>query len=159
MITSVPRAGGGYDLRLFGADKLHEGWTEHPASPVLENDRQFARSAGRVTLTDGRIFRFAQGSIPHYGSDVRLLEITELSEAHYRERVVRQVPLLCAGEDAWRTGGMHHIDLHRGERNSWFACVDGWRANQVHLSNLRWTLQFPPPKLGPGDISKKFSIV
>lgn len=35
-------------------------------------------------------------------------------------------PLLGPGPFAWNRDGMHHLDAHRLDDGTWFACVDGF---------------------------------
>jgi hypothetical protein len=78
-------------------------------------------------VIDGTPVRFAQPSLPAYGTEVRAFEITELSPTSYSERPVRDAPILGPGTSEWNRGGMHHIDAHRLSDGTWLACVDGWR--------------------------------
>ena len=73
--------------------------------------------------------RFAQNCDPHYGTDVRAFELTELSPTAYRERRIGKVPLLGPTGCGWNAGGMHHVDVHRVSQSNWLACVDGWTEN------------------------------
>lgn len=114
-------------LRLFHARALHGPWREHPASPVVEGDPVTARPAGRVIVHDGTPVRFAQPVAPLYGTQVRAFRIHELTPTRYRETPVSDEPLLGPGSDAWNAHGMHHIDAHRRDDGSWWACVDGFR--------------------------------
>jgi hypothetical protein len=116
-------------LRLFFASELTGPWREHQLSPIVDADKRLARPAGRVIIVDGRPVRFAQPAMPDYGTEVRALEITELSTSQYCERQVGDAPILGAGSETWNSGGMHHIDAHKLPDGSWLACVDGWRSS------------------------------
>jgi len=113
-------------LRLFFADALMGTWREHPQSPVLQGNSRDARPGGRVTLIDGRLFRFGQSSEPFYGTDVRAFEIVELSPTTYREIAWPANPVLRPGGKGWNACGMHHLDAHALENGQWLASVDGW---------------------------------
>ncbi len=113
-------------LRLYMADELKGPWTEHPMSPIVQNDPNHARPAGRVLSFDGCLVRFAQNSVPNYGTDVRAFEITRLTESEYQERLLQKVPILRPSYQGWNADGMHHIDAHRIGENDWLASVDGW---------------------------------
>lgn len=115
-------------LRLFFAADPIGPWREHPSSPIVDSDPRVARPAGRVVIVNGRPVRFAQPVFPVYGTEVRAFEITELSPQHYRERPLRDAPILKAGTEAWNSGGMHHVDAHRLPDGSWLAAVDGFSA-------------------------------
>ncbi len=75
-------------LRLFYADSLTGPWREHPRSPIINGDAHISRPCGRVVITGGRIFRYAQDCDPHYGLRVRAFEVTELSTSRYEETPV-----------------------------------------------------------------------
>lgn len=118
------------DLVLYTSKCLEDGWREHPASPLRTGDARRSRPAGRILNHDGRLLRWAQDCQPRYGTAVRAFEIVELSAARYRERELAESPVLACGEDAWRHGGMHHLDACRvsGAGSSrWMAAVDGFR--------------------------------
>ena len=111
-------------LRLYFADELTGPWTEHPKSPLIQNDKCRARPAGRILNFDNRLFRFAQECTPHYGSGVRAFEITKLTTDSYAE-VELAIPILKASGTGWNASGMHHIDAHQQPNGQWLACVDG----------------------------------
>jgi hypothetical protein len=112
-------------LRLYSADRLTGLWTEHPQSPVIQNNPHIARPAGRVIVTDNRIIRYTQDCFPDYGVQVRAFEITDLTPTSYQEQEIDNNPVLAASGHGWNQSGMHHIDPHRLGAESWLACVDG----------------------------------
>jgi hypothetical protein len=122
-------------LRLYYADELRGPWVEHPKSPLVKGDASNARPAGRALVCDGKVLRFAQNSVPYYGTDVRAFEVTELTTRTYRERAVGR-PVLGPGDSGWNACGMHHVDAHVLGDGSWIASVDGWFGNEA-LKELR----------------------
>lgn len=112
-------------LALYSADDLRGPWREHPASPIVREDRGTARPAGRPRMIGGRLHRFAQDCSEAYGRHVRAFEILELTETTYREREIAESPILGASGSGWNRDGMHHLDAHRLPRGGWIACVDG----------------------------------
>jgi hypothetical protein len=112
-------------LRLYHAAALMGPWREHPKSPIVANDPRNARPAGRLLTLEHQVVRFAQNSVPNYGTDVRALVIDELTANSYREHEVAQKPVLRPSGSGWNACGMHHVDAHYQDGN-WFACVDGW---------------------------------
>jgi len=113
-------------LKLYFADELTGPWTEHPKSPLIQNDKSRARPAGRILKFGNRIFRLAQDCAPRYGASVRAFEITKLTKDDYAE-VELHIPLLKATGSGWNAKGMHHIDAHRQPDGQWLACVDGYQ--------------------------------
>ena len=111
-------------LRLYFADELTGPWTEHPKSPLIQNDKCRARPAGRILKLGNRPFRFAQDCALRYGSSVRAFEITNLTKDNYTEVELR-IPILKASGNGWNAKGMHHIDAHQQPDGHWLACVDG----------------------------------
>jgi hypothetical protein len=112
-------------LNLYFADDLMGPWYEHPLSPVVNGDKRTARPGGRVTNWEGRLIRFAQDCYPHYGTQLRAFEITELTTSSYREEEIRGIPGLLGAANGWNSAGMHHADPHLTVRGDWIACVDG----------------------------------
>jgi hypothetical protein len=78
-----------------------------------------------VLVHDDRVIRFAQNCGPRYGTEVRALEITELTPTRYAEQELPRSPVLVGGHAAWNATGMHHVDAHRLDDGRWIAAVDG----------------------------------
>jgi hypothetical protein len=112
-------------LRLFHAAELRGPWQEHPCSPVVEGRPTLARPAGRVVSIGERLFRLAQSCVPHYGTDVRAVEIEQLTPTEYREREHPGGPILRPTPGGWSAGGMHHLDA-QPVVDGYLAVVDGW---------------------------------
>ncbi len=123
-------------LRLFSATDLLGPWEEHPCSPLIEWNPHLARPAGRMVSVDGRLVRFAQNGFPDYGTEVRAVEITELSQATYAERPLGQDAILTPSGAGWNQHGMHHVDAHRLDNGQWIASVDGWRKIASLLNDI-----------------------
>lgn len=114
-------------LNLYHAEQPIGPWTQHPASPVVRNNRHFARPGGRPLVHEGRLFRFAQDDDPVYGKQLFVFEITTLTTENYQEQLVTDRPLLGPGRAGWNACGMHHVDHQQGDDGRWLAAVDGWR--------------------------------
>lgn len=114
---------GNATARLFRASELTGPWTEHPRSPIVANDPNSARPAGRPLSLGGRLYRLAQDCEPTYGNAVRAFEITVLTATDYAEKAVEQ-PLVQASSAGWNAAAMHHVDAHRLDDGSWIAVVD-----------------------------------
>jgi beta-xylosidase len=112
-------------LRLYHAEDLRGAWTEHPASPIVEDDPHSARPGGRLVEHEGRLYRFAQDCRPSYGLRVQPFEITALTPTTYAERPVGGESMLEGSGAGWNAAGMHHVDAHRID-GRWIAAVDGW---------------------------------
>lgn len=117
-------------LRLFYAEHLQGNWIEHIKSPIIAGNKKIARSAGRIVLFDGKIIRYTQDCERIYGSQVRAFEITDLTTTNYQEKEVQENLIIKASGSGWNKTGMHHIDPHQIDENTWIACVDG---NNSHL--------------------------
>jgi hypothetical protein len=106
-------------------------WLEHPKSPIIQGNARIARPAGRVQVDTDRVIRYAQNSVPYYGTDVRAFEITELTCTSYREREVDNNPILKPSGRGWNACGMHQIDPHLISGGQWIAAVDGWLSESI----------------------------
>lgn len=124
-IFSNPVAPENQVLELFYADTITGPWQRHPMSPLISGNNRIARGGGRV-IVNGRPVRFAQDCVPVYGTRVRAFEVSLLTTSDYAEKELEFSPVLSAGEELWRSRGMHHIDPHFVD-GRWLACVDGWR--------------------------------
>jgi hypothetical protein len=125
LFTQTSAEGKHDNLRLFFADDLFGAWTEHPASPIIEDDPHSARPAGRVVETAGHLLRFAQDCKPRYGLNVLAFEITRLTTTHYAECPASISPILGGTQSGWNGARMHHVDAHQIEPGKWIAAVDG----------------------------------
>jgi hypothetical protein len=114
-------------LKLFVADEIQGPWQEHPASPIVRQNENISRPAGRVISSEGRLFRFTQDSEPYYGKQIRAFEITTLTPETYEEIPTSLEWTGTGSKGDWNADGMHHIDAHQIGPNRWIACVDGHR--------------------------------
>jgi hypothetical protein len=114
---------GNETLRLFYAENLKGPWSEHPQSPIVEQDLNTARPAGRPLVIDGTLYRLGQDCDPTYGNSVHAFRITDLSTSAYSEQMV-QKPLIKATSSGWNAEAMHHVDALRTADGKWIAIVD-----------------------------------
>lgn len=82
----------------------------HPLNPVVVGS-DTARGGGRVMWHNDRLLRFSQNNCASiYGYGLNIMEITNISEADYQERLLREVtPAQIAG-----VVGCHHVDFLQG---------------------------------------------
>jgi hypothetical protein len=114
---------GNETLRLFYADDLKGPWTEHPQSPIVKNDPNTARPAGRPFIIDGILYRLGMDCYPTYGSQVHAFQITDISTKSYAEKII-DIPLVKSSSKGWNAEAMHHVDAYQLARNKWIAVVD-----------------------------------
>jgi hypothetical protein len=119
-------------LRLFHSTHLAGPWREHAQSPVIEANPRAARPAGRLVRWRGKLVRFAQDCVPHYGSCVHAFQITSLTPRKYAETPAAQEPVLAPNGESWMARAAHHIDAHPHAAGGCIACVDG--EGYPHLS-------------------------
>ncbi|MNI61784.1 hypothetical protein D3C73_1170700 [compost metagenome] len=133
------------DLHLFHSEQLEGPWIEHPQSPIITSNMRITRPGGRITVSDGIVYRYTQSDYPHYGESVRLFKVNKLSETEYEEE---EVSLILSGthkDDDWRRDGMHHIDQLKINDNQWLVAVDGYTS---HTKNyVLWKLDRIKSKL------------
>lgn len=114
---------GNANLRLFYADELKGPWTEHPQSPVVENNPSIARPAGRTQIIDNKLYRMGMDNIPNYGYQVHAFQITKLTKTAYEEKMIA-TPIIKATGEGWNARAMHHIDAIKVSGKKWIAVVD-----------------------------------
>lgn len=94
LFTTIVEVEGGPDtdeLFVFSAEDLFtSNWIPHPLNPVISDVRR-GRSAGRVFLNDGKLFRLSQDGSRRYGYAFSLNEILVLNDSQYQEKTVRSV--------------------------------------------------------------------
>ena len=115
-------------LHLYTAADLFGPWQPHPLNPIIHDNPETARPAGRPLVWNDRVYRFAQDCGERYGLQVRLFEILDLSQNGYSEREHALSPLLSPTGHGWDGAKMHHVDLHQVANGEWIACVDGYRS-------------------------------
>lgn len=133
-------------LRLYFADAPNGNWAEHPQSPMKVDKKNLTRCGGRVIRYNNKLIRFAQNSLPAYGTDVRAFEVVKLSRQEYREKEMRVKPILHGSGQLWNRGGMHHIDAQCIEDGTWIASVDGWYFNRKNNHGCREAAQTDKPQ-------------
>ena len=118
-------------LRLYYAGDIFGPWTEHPQSPIVEDDENIARPGGRVIDFKGDIYRVAQDDWPTYGNKLRVFKIDNLTTDEYREHEICEAPVFDIEKREnekkpdWISGGIHQLDAHEVSQGHWIACVDG----------------------------------
>lgn len=110
-------------LHLYYASDLLGNWTPHSKNPIVKSNKHIARPGGRVFTYNDHLYRLTQDDEPTYGIQVFALEITDLSETSYEERLVKN-PIVAMSGSGWNAGGMHTVDPHFVQ-DRWMAAVDG----------------------------------
>jgi hypothetical protein len=113
-------------LNLYYSGDIMGNFAPHPMNPIVKFNKKISRSAGRVLIDNGKIFRFAQDcSTKIYGKYVYAIEITTLTLTNYDEVAALNKPILSPNSENWSNYSMHHIDLLRSEKGGFIAAVDG----------------------------------
>jgi hypothetical protein len=111
-------------MYIHYADDLYGSWRAHPQNPVVINDTQAARPAGRPFIFNGNLYRLAINCIPRYGSGVLAFRIDELTKTSFKETMIEK-PFIEGSETGWNSIGMHHADVHQLGEIQWIVVVDG----------------------------------
>ena len=136
LFTETAKFGHG-TLRLYFSKSLKYNWREHPQSPIVKDNENIARPAGRILHYDDMIIRVAQDGLPTYGNQVRAFRIKMLSPTTYIEDELKESPILEACPryqeekgytNLWCSFGMHHIDCQKKSDGKYLCCVDGMRS-------------------------------
>jgi hypothetical protein len=114
------------ELRLYYADSLGGDWVEHPMSPIVRDNMEISRPAGRIVKIDNKLVRFAQDCTKTYGGNASAIQINELTKDIYlEERINPDNPhLFSLGNLDCNGLGMHHLDPILLDDGRWIACVD-----------------------------------
>ncbi len=124
MFSSV--SGNNGTLNLHYTDSLFQNWKPHPSNPILENNYDYSRPAGKVFEINNKIYRLAQDDAPYYGTQVYAVEINDLTPSSYSENLDSAKVIISNSNYGWNKAGMHHAHLFK-VGDSWFAAVDGIR--------------------------------
>jgi hypothetical protein len=114
------------ELRLYYSEQLEKGWTEHPMSPIVRDNMEISRPAGRIIVLDNRLVRFGQDCTKNYGRNVTAIRIQSLTKDDYREEIINpdRPYLFELGTLECNGLGMHHLDPIKLNDHRWIACVD-----------------------------------
>jgi hypothetical protein len=118
-------------LTLHYSEALTGPWIEHPQSPLVNGDLNICRPGGRLILLDDKVIRYAQDCDPTYANALRAFGVDELTTTCYRGHECSQRPILAGDGTGWNAEGMHQIDPHRLDEDSWIACVDGHQTRRI----------------------------
>jgi hypothetical protein len=122
IFTTVPgRHRSGYTVLLFWAESLAGAWHPHPASPI-SRDIRYARGAGSIIRSDGRLFRPVQDGAGGYGRRVHFFEIRELTTEIFREEYCGTLDPTALPDAPGRLEGIHTYN-----RSGQFEVIDGVR--------------------------------
>lgn len=114
-----------YSLRLFHADHPLGPWRPHAWPCIRGYAPGAARPGGRPIVLDGRLIRFAQDNVAHYGHRLRAWHVTTISPRWFAERPLFDFPILQPSGSGWNGRCMHHLDPHSRPDGSIVAFVDG----------------------------------
>ncbi|MBA2556406.1 MAG: hypothetical protein H0V12_03520 [Chloroflexi bacterium] len=122
IFTTVPgRHRSGYTVLLFWAESLEGSWHPHPASPICR-DIRYARGAGSIIRSDGRLFRPVQDGAGGYGRRIHFFEIRELTMGTFREEYCGTLDPTALPDAPSRLEGVHTYN-----RSGHFEVIDGVR--------------------------------
>ena len=113
-------------LRLYYADSLFGNWVEHPMSPVVNNNLEISRPAGRIRQIGNQPIRFAQDCTVTYGHNVTAIRVESLTKDEYIEEKIQADGdyLFELGTMSCNGTGMHHLDFIMLNDDACIACVD-----------------------------------
>ena len=121
---------------LYFSQNLRGGWTEHPMSPIVQNDASKARPGGRsFVFNDNQIIRIAQKDDIRYGEAVRAFQVDILTTTEYSEHEITESPILQKSGEGWNAEGMHHFDPW-WTGNYWLCAVDGYSIDSWSIGIL-----------------------
>lgn len=124
------------NLLLFCADNPLGPWTGHPMNPLIRNDSRYSRPGGNVLQLGNRIIRIAQDDLNSYGNSLHSFEILRLDRNFYKERIMREDPLLAASGKGWNKDGMHQLSVVSVPGKRSIAAVDGKKFSKMHVIYL-----------------------
>lgn len=98
-----------YDLELYyTADLLNGQFQRHPMSPVCQGN-EFGRCGGSVIHLDKDYYRVTQDCHTHYGENVSVMKILDLSPQNYKESLYKR-NLFRVGDNLYRDG-VHQLNI------------------------------------------------
>lgn len=115
------------EVMIYYNDELKaDGWKPHAKNPVVKNRLQAAHHAGRPIVWGDRLLVSYMDNVAHYGNQVRLYEVTDLTPNSYADKELPNSPILHPFGDGWASEGLHTFDpWWRGPKKGWRCSVDG----------------------------------
>lgn len=100
-----------YDLELYYTDDLLNGqFQKHPMSPVCQGN-EYGRSGGSIIHLDGNYYRISQDCHAHYGENVSVQKIGDISKNNYYEELYKR-NVFSLGGKLYRDG-VHQLNIVR----------------------------------------------
>lgn len=79
-----------YYQELYMSDDILQGvFTRHPQSPICMSN-EFGRNGGSLVHYKGKLLRVTQDCHRDYGDNISLMEINQIDENHYEEKLFKQ---------------------------------------------------------------------
>lgn len=79
-----------YYQEIYITDDLLSGtFVKHPQSPISKSN-EFGRNGGSLIDYKGKLLRVTQDCHKDYGDNISLMEITQIDDSHYEEKLFRQ---------------------------------------------------------------------
>lgn len=120
----IGTSGPNYSTLRHFISRFHDrGYIESAHSPLF-TDRVRARQGGSMVSGSGDTYRFAQSSIPRYGSSVALYGV-DIEGDVFDVSVIPEFRLVPGGRGSWNGSGMHHVSATPVDDGRWLAAVDG----------------------------------
>jgi len=76
------------NLNIYYCNTIDGEYKPHPQNPIMRDDR-YARMAGKIHFTNGKIYRFSQNQSLGYGSTINVHEIEILTANVFREKLLQ----------------------------------------------------------------------
>jgi hypothetical protein len=111
-------------MSIYFSKYLTGPWMPHALNPVIVNDSVSSRSAGRLFIENGQIFRFTQDCTNFYGERIYVQRTIELTPTEFSEQ---PHGFIRHEKQHWNQTAIHHIDLFK-RGNKLLAIFDGYTA-------------------------------
>jgi hypothetical protein len=92
-------------LHLYYSESFSGKFLPHPLNPIVL-DPLSARMAGNIVLLEGKLYRLGQDNTHHYGKQIVVNEIMQLTPSIYEERMVNMIS--CSKEN-----GPHTLNFYK----------------------------------------------
>lgn len=77
-------------LRLYVSKSFNKNFEEHPSSPI-KFDAIGSRMAGKIHLSNNKIFRLGQIDSQNYGDGIAVFEISKINDTSYEEKFIKTI--------------------------------------------------------------------
>lgn len=130
------------DLYIYYSESILGNWNSHIKNPIIKNNPQISRPAGRIIHDNNELIRFSQDKSEYYGKCINKIKIRVLSETEYEEEDLGVILKGSNIKGTFNKDGMHTIDVKKCN-DKYIIAVDGhyFKKHNRVIDKLKQTIK------------------